>query len=114
MRISMAFIWIWSAIVSWFFYPHTASLKWLVKLGLTHQTYFFFAVACLFDFMMGLASCALASRKLWQLQFAIVGFYSLAMAFKLPEFLLHPFGPVIKNIAVLACLAYLIENQKDA
>jgi len=108
MRIGIAFIWIWTAIVSWFIYPQAESLDWLRRLGLTHQTYFLFAGACLLDLVMGIASSLFTSRKIWQLQFAVVVFYSLANAIKLPEFLIHPFGPITKNIAVLACLAYLV------
>ena len=112
MRFGMAFIWTWTAIVSWFIYPQAESLEWLRRLGLTYQTTFFFAAACLLDLAMGLASAAFASRKVWQWQFALVVFYSLAIAIKLPEFLMHPFGPITKNMAVLACLAYLGMSEK--
>ena len=112
MRCGMAFIWIWTAFVSWFMFPHVESLNWLRRLGLTHQTGLYFAGACLFDLLMGIASAVFASRKLWQLQFATVFFYSLVIAIKLPEFLLHPFGPITKNIAVLGCLAYLTSIEK--
>ncbi|AMP04160.1 doxX-like family protein [Collimonas pratensis] len=33
--------------------------------------------------------------------------YSAAIAIGLPAFLIHPFGPITKNIAVIACLLYL-------
>ena len=107
MRLGIAFIWIWTAIVSWLIYPQSESMDWLRRLGLTHQTYLVFAGACLLDIVMGIASSLFASRKIWQLQFAIVTFYSIAISLWLPEFLIHPFGPITKNIAVLACLAYL-------
>jgi hypothetical protein len=114
MRMGIALIWIWTAVVSWFFYPHTAALEWLRRLGITQRTDFIFAGACLADLALGMASAVFASRRLWQLQFSLVVFYSVVIAIKLPEFLVHPFGPIIKNIAVLACLAYLMGEDRTS
>lgn len=115
-RLSIAIIWIWAASTSWFFYPHSESIDWLIRLGLTSYTDFIFAAACLVDLLMGIAALFLASRLLWQLQFLLVVFYSLTVSIGLPEFLSHPFGPIIKDIAILACLAYLsvIEKYRKA
>lgn len=107
MRIGMAFIWIWTAYVSWFVYPQAESMDWLRRIGLTQQVYLWFVGACVFDLLMGIASLLFASRLLWQAQIIAVIFYTLAIAIFLPEFLIHPFGPITKNLAVLACLAYL-------
>jgi DoxX-like family len=111
-RFGIATIWIWTAIVSWFFYPHAESLAWLRRLGFTYQTELLFTGACLLDLLMGVASCLFPSRRLWQLQFAIIGIYSVTLAFGLPEFWFHPFGPLIKNIAVLGCLAHLALTER--
>ncbi|MES2046775.1 MAG: DoxX-like family protein [Pseudomonadota bacterium] len=107
MRIGIAFIWIWTAYVSWFVYPQVESLDWLRRVGLTQQVHLWFVVACLFDLLMGIASALFTSRLLWQGQIIAVIFYTLVIAIFLPEFLTHPFGPIIKNLAVLASLAYL-------
>jgi len=112
MRFGISFIWLWTAFVSWIIYPEAESLDWLRTLGLTQQTYLFFISACLVDAAMGIASLVFSSRRLWEIQFLIVIFYSLAIAIKLPAFLFHPFGPITKNIAVLACLAYLVAMEK--
>jgi len=112
MRLSMAFIWLWTAVVSWFFYPQNESIEWLKRLGLVHFTFWIFAGACMLDFVLGVVSVVRASGRLWQFQFLIVAFYSVAIAIALPEFLIHPFGPLIKNAAVLACLAYLTQMEK--
>lgn len=111
MRIGMAIIWIWTALASWFFYPHSESLDWLRRLGLSYQTYFVFAGACLLDLFMGIASALFARRIIWQSQLFLVIAYTFAVAIGLPEFLIHPFGPVTKNIAVVACLSYLITME---
>jgi hypothetical protein len=59
------------------------------------------------DAAMGIASALFASSKLWLAQMGLVIFYSIAIAIGLPEFLFQPFGPITKNLAVLACLGYL-------
>ncbi|WP_081768817.1 DoxX-like family protein [Herbaspirillum sp. RV1423] len=111
-RTGIAFIWIWTAITSWFFYPHAISLEWLRTLGLTYQTEQIFSSACLLDAGLGLASLFFASRRLWQVQCMVVITYSVAIAIWLPVFLVHPFGAITKNIAVLACLFYLIVMER--
>lgn len=113
MRLGMALIWLWAAIVSWFIYPKKESLDWLSRLGLTYQTHFFFAAACGVDLLFGIASLLCASRKLWLAQAIVVIFYSLAIVIGLPEFLFHPFEPLVKNIAVLGCISYLILMEKS-
>jgi branched-subunit amino acid ABC-type transport system permease component len=108
MRIGMAFIWSWTAYVSWFVYPQAESLDWLRRIGLTQQVDLWFVGACLFDLLMGVASVIFTSRLLWQSQIIAVIFYTFAIAIFLPEFLSHPFGPITKNLAVVACLTYLV------
>lgn len=113
MRLGITFIWLWTAITSWIFYPHNASLAWLHSLGIGNQAERVFIGACLLDLTMGIVSAFFACRLLWKIQCAIVIFYSLVIAIFLPEFLFHPFGAVVKNIAVLLCLAYLILAEKS-
>ncbi len=112
MRIGIAGLWIWTAIVSWWFFPQAQSIGWLHRLGLTFQTHLLFAAACATDMALGIASLVFATRRLWQVQFVLVAFYTVALSVGLPEFLLHPFGPITKNVAVLACLAYLAIMEK--
>lgn len=106
-RISIAFLWVWTAIASWYLYPHTESLAWLQHLGFVWHTKFWFIGACALDMVLGVASLAVASRALWWFQLLVVAFYTLALSIGLPEFWHHPFGPISKNLLVLCCLAYL-------
>lgn len=112
MRIGIAFIWLWTAIASWFIFPQAESLEWLRRIGITHETQPWFTAACLLDLAMGVASAVFARRIIWQGQICIVGFYTFAISICLPEYLIHPFGPITKNIAVLGCLAYLSIMEK--
>jgi len=107
MRAGMTLLWIWTAYVSWFVYPHEESLQLLRQLRITQFENQVFIAACVLDAVIGIASALFASRTLWATQFCLVAGYSVAIAIGLPEFLFHPFGPITKNFAVLACLIYL-------
>jgi hypothetical protein len=106
-RLGIGFIWLWTAFVSWFAYPHAESIDLLRRTGFTAHTELVFAASCLLDLAMGIASCMYASAILWWSQFLLVAAYSIVIGIFLPEFLLHPFGPITKNIFVLICLAIL-------
>jgi hypothetical protein len=112
MRLGIAFIWLWTAYVSWYVFPHAESLAWLRRSGMTYQTGLVFAASCLLDLAMGIASCLLGRAWLWWAQCALVAGYTVVIAIALPEFLVHPFGPIIKNVAVLACLVLLALAEK--
>jgi hypothetical protein len=42
----------------------------------------------------------------------LIGFYTVVIAWKLPEFLVHPYGPLTKNLPMLAAiwLLYALED----
>jgi hypothetical protein len=110
-RIGIAFIWIWTAYVSWFIYPQAQSLDWLRRIGLNNYTYIWFAASCLVDVGMGIASLFFPSKMLWKCQILIVLFYSVVILIGLPEFFIHPFSPIIKNIAILCSLYLLVVSE---
>jgi hypothetical protein len=114
MRLGIAVIWLWTAFVSWAVYPQSESLTWLRRSGITYQTDGVFMASCLADLAMGVASCLIGRAWLWWLQCALVGGYTIVIAIALPEFVVHPFGPIIKNIAVLLCLVMLALMDKVA
>ena len=107
MRLAVSFIWLWTAFVSWWVHPHADSIALLQRCGITVHTDLVFAVSCLLDLVLGSASCVLARAWLWWGQFAVVAAYSLVICWYLPEFVLHPFAPITKNVFVLICLALL-------
>ena len=113
MRLGMAFLWLWTAFVSWYLYPHAESLAWLRRSGITLYAEHVFAASCLADLAMGIASLVHARPWLWWTQCALVAGYSLVIAVFLPEFLLHPFGPLTKNIPLIAGLAFLALYEKS-
>ena len=60
---------------------------------------------------LGLLTVFRPSRFLWQAQAMLIGAYTLIISVWLPEFWLHPFGPVLKNLPVLMLLWLLNKNE---
>jgi uncharacterized protein YbjT (DUF2867 family) len=109
LRIVLAVVWLATAWVSAFAYPVADSLALLQRLHL-HGAVAWTALygATLFDFALGVATLLRPGRRLWLLQAALVSTYTLIIAVALPEFLFHPFGPILKNLPILAILLLLI------
>lgn len=106
LRFAIALVWLWSGITSLLFYPHQASYELLAETGVTGSAapLTLYGLA-LVDIGLGLATLrSYHPDKLMLWQIMIVAGYSLALSWKLPEFWLHPFGPLLKNIPFLLCL----------
>lgn len=115
MRGVLALIWIWTALCSVWLYPVADSLALLEQVSLQGS----FARLALYgaaglDLLLGVATLAWPGRRLWWMQMALIGIYTLIIAIALPEFLFHPFGPVLKNAAVLALLLMLLSEEDRA
>lgn len=113
LRFSIALVWLWSGITALFFYPHELSYQLLADTGITGigAPAMLYGLAAM-DIALGLATLArFQSSRLMLWQFWIVLAYSLVVALRLPEFVFHPFGPLLKNIPFLMCL--LIYRQLE-
>lgn len=110
-RLGMAFLWLWTAAATQWFWPQRETLSWLDALAPGLGTPFWLSASAALDAVMGAASLLWARKGLWQCQFALVSIYSVGLAFALPSFWAHPFGPLTKNLAVLAALAFLALHE---
>lgn len=111
LRAALAIVWLATAWISAFVYPEHDSLALLAPLGLkgaAAQTALYGAAAL--DFLFGALTLLRPSRALWKAQAAIIAGYSAVIAATLPEFLIHPFGPLLKNIPILAIL-YVLHRE---
>jgi hypothetical protein len=109
LRWSIALVWIWTGIVSLGLYPRAASLTLLARTGITGTLaeIALYGAAAL-DLALGAATLLMRRRRwLWLAQFALIFAYTIIITVKLPEFWLHPYGPILKNLPLLACLALL-------
>ncbi|MES2039289.1 MAG: SDR family oxidoreductase [Pseudomonadota bacterium] len=113
-RYVLAVVWFVTAAVSFGLYPISGSLALLQPLGLGGSPAMFMLMAAsTLDLCLGLATLLWPKRILWLMQIALIVGYSGIIAIYSPEYYLHPFGPVLKNLPILALLAYLFAHQRD-
>jgi uncharacterized protein YbjT (DUF2867 family) len=113
LRAVLAVIWIATALVSAFVYPVEASQAMLAQLGLTGKAALTALYgASLLDFVLGIATLAWPRRALWAAQAALIMGYTIAIAIAIPAYLEHPFGPLLKNLPILAILLILYSETE--
>jgi uncharacterized protein YbjT (DUF2867 family) len=109
MRFSIAAVWIWTGIVSLGVYPVEESYALLYRVGVspTLAPLFLYGAAAL-DLAFGIGTIALPRRRLlYLLQIALILGYTIIITFKLPQFWLHPYGPILKNIPMVVGIVWL-------
>ena len=111
LRVALALMWIWTGVVSLGLYPVQDSHALLARVGLTGglATVALYGAALL-DFALGLLTLAAPARwrrPVWLAQLALVLGYTLLITLFLPEYWLHPYGPLSKNLPILAAIALL-------
>lgn len=111
LRASLAAVWIWTGVVSLGLYPRAQSLALLARVGASGWVAELLLYgAALLDLVLGLATLVVAARwrpRLWQFQAVLVLAYTALISWRLPEHWLHPYGPVLKNLPILALLLLL-------
>jgi hypothetical protein len=114
LRIAVAIMWIAAGVVSMGLYPVADSLALLARTGLTGAlAYAALYGAALLDLAFGIASLAMRRRRaLWLAQIAVIAGYTAIITLALPEQWLHPYGPVVKNLPVLAAIYLLYELEE--
>jgi len=115
LRLAIAVVWIATAIVSAFMYPAADSYQLLARSGIPAPLRpLMLYGAAVFDLLLGLGTLFLRRRRwLWLVQLVLIGFYTIVIAFRLPEFLIHPYGPLTKNLPMLAAIWLLYELEKE-
>ena len=111
LRLALATVWLVTAYVSLAVFPRDESLALLVRSGVPAAwAPLFLWGAALLDLLLGIATLALHRwRPLWLVQAALIAFYTMVITLRLPEYWAHPFGPLLKNLPVLAMLWVLYE-----
>ncbi|TGN99263.1 SDR family oxidoreductase [Burkholderia sp. USMB20] len=112
---ALAIVWIWTAIVSAFIHPRHDSLAMLAHAHLTGlPALIALYAASALDFAFGVATVVAPSRRLWAAQGALIVAYSAVIAVTMPGLLAEPFGPVLKNVPILAILLILFSEEEHA
>jgi uncharacterized protein YbjT (DUF2867 family) len=109
LRWGVGLMWIIAAVVSAGLYPVSRSLALLADIGvpapLAHPM---LMGAVALDLALGITTLLpRRPRWLWSAQLALVMAYTLIITVTLPHLWLEPFGPVAKNIPILAMLLLL-------
>ncbi len=114
LRASVALVWIVTGIVSLGIYPVADSYALLARVGITGMLApIMLYGAALLDLAFGVATLALARRRwLWLAQLSVILFYTAVITWKLPEFWLHPYGPLLKNLPMVAAIWLLLELEE--
>jgi uncharacterized protein YbjT (DUF2867 family) len=114
LRISIALAWIVTAIVSFGLYPVEDSYALLARTGVTGALApIALYGAAMLDLLFGIGTLVLKRgrwrRWLWIAQLALIIGYTIIISFRLPEFWLHPYGPLLKNLPMIAAIWLLYE-----
>ncbi|MBM3115381.1 SDR family oxidoreductase [Jeongeupia naejangsanensis] len=113
LRGGLAFVWFATAVVSLWVYPAEASHRLLAACHVPPLLFEPMRIgAAGLDALFGVLTLCKPSRRLWQAQLALIAFYSVIIALCLPEFLIHPFGPLTKNAGLLAALLALLATEE--
>ncbi len=110
MRIVLATIWLVTGVLS--LCTAQEGLNLLNRIGLYGYT----ALSALYlaaalDILLGLLSLIRYGKLLWMIQACLIFVYSLIISIWLPEYLLHPFGPILKNLPILLILWLLYKSE---
>lgn len=115
LRITIAVVWIVTGIVSLGLYPVEDSYALLRRVGVAEAFLpLLLYGAAVMDLAIGVALLVMKRRYwLWMFQLAVILFYTAIITLKLPEFWLHPYGPLLKNLPMLATIVLLMEMERD-
>jgi uncharacterized protein YbjT (DUF2867 family) len=114
LRATIGIVWIWTGIVSLGLYPVAESYALLERLSIRGMAASVLLYgAALIDLALGIATFLARGRRwVWRAQIAIVVGYTALISIWLPEFWLHPYGPIVKNLPLVAA-TYLLATLED-
>jgi len=118
LRGSVALVWLVTAAVSLGLYPVAQSYELLARTGVPPalQPLMLYGAAGL-DLLLGVLTLAplraRARRLLWLGQAGLIVLYTVIISWRLPEFWLHPYGPLLKNLPMLGVLLLLYTLEPD-
>jgi len=114
LRIIIAFVWIWSGIVSAFLYPQPLALELLHEVGISKEIdIFVLYFASFLDITIGILTLiGYRLQVLLKLQLVVIVVYTLLLTLLSPYHWLHPFGAVLKNIPLLFSIYILAQLER--
>jgi uncharacterized protein YbjT (DUF2867 family) len=119
LRITLGLVWIVTGLLSLGLFPREASYEMLGRAGIAPAFQpLMLDGAALLDLLLGVFTLWPPVRarwrcRLWGAQAALMALYMAVIAAALPEYWLHPFGPLLKNLPMLAVLLLLYVQDRD-
>lgn len=114
LKVSLAFIFMFTAVVSILIYPRTESYALLNEVGISADYYNIFLYgASIIDFLLGVLILIPKTAKMSALlMMALICIFTLIITINIPMMWFEPFGPVFKNIVILAAIAVVFMAEK--
>lgn len=113
LRLAIALMWIVTGLVSLFVFPVEESYALLARTGITGGLAPVALVgAAALDIALGVATLVARRRWVWWAQIALIVVYTLLISWSLPEYWAHPYGPILKNVPILAALLLLAQLEE--
>jgi uncharacterized protein YbjT (DUF2867 family) len=108
LRGSLAFLWLYTAIVSALLPQQSGVLDLLARCGFTGSAgWLALALSCALNVALGLATLLRPSVRLYAVQAAAVAGYTLTTAVNVPALTIDHCGPLAKNVPILMCVIAL-------
>ncbi|HUG23565.1 SDR family oxidoreductase [Piscinibacter sp.] len=115
LRASLAFMWLYTALISLWLPQESGVLRLLARCGFDGEAGVAVMVAsCALNITLGALTLLHPSPRLYALQFAAVIGYTATAAFNMPELTIDHCGPLAKNLPVLALVVLLWMAQRPA
>lgn len=115
LRVSIALVWIVTGVLSLGVYPVEGSYALLAQLGVGGALApLLLYGAEVLDLALGVLTLTLKRHRslMWLAQIGLILGYMVLITWRLPEFWLHPFGPILKNLPMLAAIALLMVLER--
>ena len=105
-RQALAFLWLWTAFVSFYNLPESINL--LEQTGINPKWQDLLLISSIgMDVVLGLGTMFYSKSWFWGCQICLVAIYTVIISICMPVWWRHPFGAISKNMIVLVVLLLL-------
>ena len=114
LRLSIAFLWLYTGFVSAFLFPRDQSYAMLAQVGIVEvwQPIMLYGAVAV-DLLLGMATLfAYRLQLVALLQISVILLYSTIILLWLPEHWLHPFGAMSKNLPLLVAIVIMLVMER--
>lgn len=114
LRLSIAFVWVATGLISAFVFPERQSLSLLAQTGITGALApLVLYGTCCAELLLGLAT-AWGYRVRWLgcIELALTLAFTLILTFRIPSFWWHPFGPLTKNLPFMVATLLMMALEE--